>query len=53
MREPIPGDWRVLQENYPHVRDGMMAVWNIRVPCKWAIHTELSCPCGMTGPKRV
>ena len=32
IREPIPGDWRVLQENYPHVRDGMMAVWNIRVP---------------------
>jgi hypothetical protein len=32
IREPIPGSWRILQENYPHARDGMMAVWNIRVP---------------------
>lgn len=32
IREPIPGNWRVLQENYPHIRDGAMAVWNIQVP---------------------
>ena len=32
VREPIPGDWQILQENYPHARDGMVAVWNIRIP---------------------
>ncbi len=32
VREPIPGDWQIMQENYPHARDGMIAVWNIRVP---------------------
>lgn len=32
VREPIPGNWQILQENYPHTRDGMVAVWSVRVP---------------------
>lgn len=32
VKEPIPGSWQILQENYSHVRDGMTAVWNIKVP---------------------
>lgn len=32
IREPIPGNWVVLEENHPHARDGMTAIWNIHVP---------------------
>ena len=32
VKEPIPGNWQILQENYPHTKDGMIAVWKIRVP---------------------
>lgn len=32
VNEPIPGSWQILQENYPHAKDAMAAVWNISVP---------------------
>ena len=32
VREPIPGSWRILQENYPHTKDGTTAVWRVSVP---------------------
>ena len=32
VKEPIPGSWQILQENHPHAKDGMTAVWNIKVP---------------------
>ncbi|ARQ46958.1 DUF4139 domain-containing protein [Oxalobacter formigenes] len=32
VKEPIPGSWQILQENHPHAKDGMNAVWNIKVP---------------------
>lgn len=32
VREPIPGSWQILQENYPHTKDGTTAVWRVAVP---------------------
>ncbi len=32
VREPIPGSWAILKENHPHTKDGMTAVWNVKVP---------------------
>jgi hypothetical protein len=31
--EPIPGDWKILSENFPHVKtSSATATWHIRVP---------------------
>ena len=32
VREPIPGNWQILQENLPHQKDGTVALWQVKVP---------------------
>lgn len=33
VQEPMPGDWQVLKESHPHIKDASnMAVWHISVP---------------------
>lgn len=32
VREPIPGSWQMLSENFPHRQEGTVAVWVIDVP---------------------
>ncbi len=35
VAEPVPGDWRVLQESHPHAKASAdTALWKIRVPAK-------------------
>ena len=35
VAEPVPGDWRVLQESHPHTKASAdTALWKIRVPAK-------------------
>ena len=35
VAEPVPGDWRMLQENHPHAKvSADMALWKIKVPAK-------------------
>lgn len=35
VAEPVPGDWRVLQESHPHTKSSAdTALWKIRVPAK-------------------
>jgi hypothetical protein len=35
VAEPVPGDWRVLQESHPHAKAAAdTALWKIRVPAK-------------------
>ncbi len=35
VAEPVPGDWRMLQESHPHTKASAdTAVWKIRVPAK-------------------
>jgi hypothetical protein len=41
IQEPIPSDWKILQENYPHQKaTSNTAIWRIRVPAQ--SHTTLN-----------
>jgi hypothetical protein len=35
VEEPVPGDWRILQESLPHRKEAAnLAVWEIDVPAQ-------------------
>jgi len=35
VREPIPGDWKILKENHPHKKvEAGTAEWNIKIPAE-------------------
>jgi hypothetical protein len=35
VAEPVPGDWRMLQESHPHAKAAAdTALWKIKVPAK-------------------